>query len=74
MRFLVDAPLPKRLAQALTVAGHETLHSSERSGLLDELLDLFDRYLTGLVAALAEVRFVELNRSHLIVHKDRRLD
>lgn len=27
MKFLVDAQLPRRLAQALTATGHETIHS-----------------------------------------------
>jgi predicted nuclease of predicted toxin-antitoxin system len=35
------------------------------------LLALFDRHLDSIVAALEEVRFVELTNDRLIVHEDR---
>jgi len=37
----------------------------------DELLALFDQHLDAVVAALDEVRFVELGHDQLIVHEER---
>jgi len=37
----------------------------------NDLLALFDRHLEAIVAALDEVRFVELANDRLIVHEDR---
>ena len=37
----------------------------------NELVELFDRHLDAIVAALQEVRFVELGHHHLVVHDDR---
>ncbi|MDQ3106332.1 MAG: DUF5615 family PIN-like protein [Actinomycetota bacterium] len=37
----------------------------------EELLTLFDQHLDAVVAALDEVRFVELGHDQLIVHEDR---
>lgn len=58
MKFLVDAQLPKRLAQRLQAAGYDTLHT----------LDLPEQNRTAIVTALTTSVFVEMNRNSLIVH------
>ena len=37
----------------------------------DKLLQLFDQHHDAIVAALEEVRFIELGADQLIIHQDR---
>ena len=57
MKFLVDAQLPARLAQSLSSAGHDALHTTE---LLDG-----NRTTDGRVAELAD------DEGRIVVTKDR---
>lgn len=72
MRFLVDAQLPRRLANALTDLGHDALHT----------LDLPDRNATTdrdvMVVAARDDRIVvtkdnDFRDGHLLRHQPRRL-
>ncbi|MBI3650965.1 MAG: DUF5615 family PIN-like protein [Acidobacteria bacterium] len=71
MKFLVDAQLPRRLANKLREFGHESLHTLDLpNGNIRnaELEALFLTKLQQLEANFANCDFIEIDLLNVIVH------
>ena len=82
MRFLINTQLPAKLAELLSVAGHDVVHTAQLldgnrttdaalAALADEQDRVFSSNLETIIAALSEATFVELGSAGLVIHDDK---